>query len=90
MEVSAQFMFNGVLAFAGAIGLFILNAVWSKLSALEANDKTLTVAIYDLKVLVSGEYVKSTEINPMLQAIFKELQDINKELSNKAERRDVP
>lgn len=89
MEITSQLAFNAVLAIAGAAMLFILNAVWNKLTILEVTDKSLTVAIYDLKVLVSGEYVKTTEINPMLQAIFKELQDINKELSNKAERKDA-
>lgn len=86
MEITVM---NAVIAGAGAIALFVLNAVWNKLSALENNDKALTNTINDLKVLVSGEYMKKVEINPLLQAIFKELQDINKELSNKAERKDA-
>ena len=87
MDATTQMLFDIVLGFAGAVGLFILKAVWNKLGALENNDKSLTTTINDLKVLVSGEYMKKVEINPMLVAIFKELQDINKELSNKVERR---
>lgn len=87
MDATNQVIFNLVLGFAGAACLFLLKLIWDKLNALEKNDKELTNSINKLEILVSGEYVKKTDINPLLQSIFDELKSINKELSHKLERR---
>lgn len=86
MDASNQIIFNIIYGIAGTLSVFILSAMWQKLSALEKNDHELTTEISKLHILVSGEYVKKTDLNPMLTAIFEELKDLNKELSKKVER----
>lgn len=87
MDGASQMLFNIVVAIAGAVSVFILYAVWSKLNELEKSDTELTKEISKIHVLVAGEYVKKTEIAPQLTEIFQELKGIRHDLSTKAERR---
>jgi hypothetical protein len=82
-----QLIFNIIFGVAGTLSVFVMTAIWSKLNALEKNDRELTTEISKLHILVSGEYVKKSEIAPQLSSIFEELRHINKELAHKIERR---
>jgi hypothetical protein len=78
-----QALFNMLISILGGLGMFILTAVWNKLSALERNDKELTASITKLEILVSGEYVKKSEITPQLARIFDKLDQIAHDKADK-------
>lgn len=85
MDIETQAIFNTLVGGFGVLAMFILTAVWNKLSALERNDKELTASITKLEILVSGEYVKKSEIQPQLVRIFDKLDAIARDKADKHE-----
>lgn len=82
-----QVVFNIVVGVAGALSMFILAAVWSRLGKLEESDEKLAGNIAAMHILVAGEYIKRSEISPQLENIYTELKNIRADLATKVERR---
>lgn len=84
---STQMTINIVVGVAGALSVFVLTAIWSRLGKLEKADTNLALEISKIHVLVAGEYIKRTEIAPQLDKIYDTLENIRIELGRKVERR---
>lgn len=81
-----QQFFNIVVAVCGALGGFILKAVWDGLKDLRASDGELARRIASIEVLVAGEYVKRDNFEQMVTALFAKLDKIEDKLNGKQDK----
>ena len=81
-----QQFFNIVVAVCGALGGFILKAVWDGLKDLRVSDSELARRIASIEVLVAGEYVKRDNFDQMVQALFAKLDKIEDKLNGKQDK----
>lgn len=86
--MEAQTIINAVFAMAGAMGGFILNAVWSGLKDLREADMALTTKVQNIEVLVAGSYVKTDAFSTMTEALFRKLDKIESKLDTKMDKVD--
>ena len=78
---SLQLILDVLLGLVGFFGSFILLAVWRRLGYLESTDEHIKTEVTALRILVAGEYVKKSDIEPKLDGIWNELREIRKEVS---------
>jgi hypothetical protein len=74
-----QVAFNIAFALAGALGGFVLHALWQA-------DKDLADKVGRIEVLVAGQYIKRCEVETKLDAIFRKLDRIEEKLDDKADK----
>lgn len=79
-------MFNVVFAVAGALGGWWMKAMWESLKDLEKADRNLNATVFDLKVLVAGQYVKTEAFDKLTVAMFAKLDRIEDKLDNKVDK----
>ena len=70
-----------ILGIAGFLASFILGAVWFKIGKLETADTELLKQFNTLSLLVAGEYVKRSEIEPQLKEIATDIKELRKDLA---------
>lgn len=70
MSVLDQQVINVAMGALGTLALFILNAVWARLTSIEKK-------IAELEVLVAGNYVKKSEHDATVKAIFDRLEKLH-------------
>ena len=64
----------------------ILTAVWNAVKDLQAADKDLTSRVAAIDVLVAGQYVKRSELDRTIDALFHKLDVIESKLDRKADK----
>ena len=63
----AQDLYNIVLGVAGALGGFLLYAVWNAVKDLQEDDKKLQQNLSNLKEIVVGDYIKRAEMERVIK-----------------------
>jgi len=81
-----QTLINWLLGGFGALIGFLLNAVWQAVKDLQTNDKEITEKVASIEVLVAGQYVHTTELERLSNALFAKLDKIEGKLDKKADK----
>lgn len=84
--MDVQTLFNIAFGFAGALGGWILNVIWSEQKALQKADQALADKVASIEVLVAGRYITREEFQLNINRLFSTLDDIKDKLSEKADR----
>lgn len=71
--------------FGGLIG-FLLNAVWQSVKDLQKSDKEIATKVAEIEVLVAGDYVKKSEFQNNIAALFVKLDKIEDKIDRKADK----
>lgn len=81
-----QAIFNWLLTgFGGLIG-FLLNSVWQAVKDLQIADRDLTEKVSHIELLVAGNYVKKSEFQSDIKALFAKLDKIEDKIDRKADK----
>ena len=88
--METQSIINAAFAALGAMGGFILKAVWDGLKELRDADSVLTDKVQKIEVIVAGQYVKRDEFDKTIAALFAKLDKIDSKLDLKANAADCP
>lgn len=81
-----QSLVNWLLAGFGALIGFLLNAVWQAVKDLQKSDKDIAAKVADIEVLVAGDYVKKTEFQGTIKALFAKLDKIEDKIDRKVDK----
>ena len=81
-----QVLFNIAVGAAGALGGFLLHAVWDELKMLKQQDVKLAEKVAAIEVLVAGNYVTRDEFSTHINALFKKLDLISDKIDRKADK----
>lgn len=76
--MDAQYFFNASIAIMGVL----LTALIYKIRALEQRDTAIQSEIHVVHLLVAGEYIKRTEFESSLKALFDALRRIEEKLDS--------
>ena len=85
--MEGQTLFNIVTLIAGALGGFVLKAIWDALIELRTSDKNLVEKISAIEILVAGQYVKRMDLDAIARELFAKLDRIDGKLDNKVDMR---
>lgn len=85
-----QALINIVFAALGALGGFVLKAVWDGLRELRDADHSLADKVQKIEVLVAGHYIKKDDFDKTVFALFEKLDRIDAKLDQKANKSDCP
>lgn len=85
-----QSLINTAFAVVGALGGFILKAVWDGIKELREADSALTDKVQRIEVLVAGAYVTREDFGRMTATLFAKLDKIDAKLDLKANVADCP
>jgi len=81
-----QTIINWLLGGFGALIGFLLNAVWQAVKDLQAADTKLAAKVYDIEILVAGDYLRRDDFTHTVEALFKKLDKIEDKLDKKADK----
>ena len=85
-EVMDQSIINWVLGAFNALMMFLINLKWNAIKDLRNDDKNLHQKIAEVEVLVAGMYVKKSEFDASVTALFKKLDRIEDKIDKKADK----
>ena len=80
MSVEAQIIIDVVLIIGAGAGGWIMKIIWDRINHQEAETEVLTTQVNQLKVLVAGDYVKSSKFDEVTTRIFDKLEIISNKL----------
>ena len=80
MEI--QYVFNALVA----ITTILITALIYKIRSLEERDTSILEEVHEVHLLVAGEYIKRTEFETSLKAVFDSLRRIEDKLGTKADK----
>ena len=83
-----QTVINWLLAGFGTLIGFLLNVVWQAVKDLQLADRVLSEKVSEIEVLVAGAYVKKSDLDSVIKALFTKLDKIEDKLDMKVDRRD--
>lgn len=81
-----QTLINITIGIAGALGGFVLKAVWDGLKELRQADSVLADKVQKIEVLVAGSYVTWDGLKDAMQPITVQLNRIEQKLDSKADK----
>lgn len=81
-----QVLFNIVVGILGALGGWILNAIWNGLKELQNADKDLAEKVGAIEVLVAGQYMTRDEFTTAVTSINAKLDRIQETLNRKVDK----
>ncbi len=84
--MEAQSLINVGFALAGALGAFILKAVWDGLRDLRNADQILADKVQSIEILVAGSYVTWDGMKDVIRPITDTLNRIESKLDGKADK----
>lgn len=90
MKMETQSMINLAFSAIGALGGFVLKAVWDGLKELRDADSSLVEKVQKIEVLVAGQYIKREDFDRTIAALFAKLDKIDSKLDMKANRSECP
>lgn len=85
-----QLLFNIAIGACSALGGFIINSVWNAVKDLQGADRALTEEVNSIHVLIAGDYVKQSQLQQTVDALFKKidkLSDQQEKIIDKLERK---
>jgi len=85
-EPMDQSIINWVFGAFNALMMFLLNLKWNAIKELQNDDKVLHQKIAEVEVLVAGMYVKKSEFDASVTALFKKLDRIEDKIDKKADK----
>lgn len=88
--METQSMINLAFSAIGALGGFVLKAVWDGLKELRDADSSLVEKVQKIEVLVAGQYIKREDFDRTIAALFAKLDKIDSKLDMKANRSECP
>lgn len=88
--METQSMINLAFSAIGALGGFVLKAVWDGLKELRDADSSLVEKVQKIEVLVAGQYIKREDFDRTIAALFSKLDKIDSKLDMKANRSECP
>lgn len=77
---------NWVLGAFNMLWMFLLNLKWNAIKDLQNDDKVLHNKIAEVEVLVAGMYVRKTEFDASVTALFKKLDRIEDKIDKKVDK----
>ncbi len=83
--MEGQTLFNIITLVAGALGGFVLKAIWDSLSDLRKADSSLADKIGSIEILVAGQYVRRIDLDAIARELFAKLDKIDAKLDNKVD-----
>lgn len=81
-----QNLFNLAVAVAGMLGGWWLNTIWTAVKDLQKVDLELTNKLAAVEVLVAGTYMKRSDFDRTVDALFAKLDKIDDKLDNKMDK----
>lgn len=81
-----QNLFNILISACGALGGWLLKAVWDGLKDLQAADQALVSRLSAMEVLVAGHYVTEAKFQRLSDALFSKLDRIEAKLDGKMDK----
>jgi hypothetical protein len=81
-----QTLINWLLGGFGALIGFLLNAVWQAVKDLQKSDKELAAKVAEIEVLVAGDYVRKSEFQNNITALFAKLDKIEDKIDRKVDK----
>lgn len=81
-----QTIVNILLACVSALMGFFINAVWQAVKDLQKRDADLAEKVSAIEVLVAGEYVKKSDFDRTVEALFMKLDRIEAKIDRKQDR----
>jgi hypothetical protein len=81
-----QTIINWALTGFSALLGFLLNSAWQAVKDLQASDKALVDRVNAIEVLVAGDYVRRTDFERTIEALFAKLDKIEDKLDRKADK----
>jgi len=84
--MEAQSLLNALFAACGALGGFVLKAVWDGLKELRNADQVLADKVQRIEILVAGSYVTWDGVKDVIRPIQDALVRIEGKLDSKADK----
>ena len=81
-----QYIANGTFMVAGFLIATVLKGTHDSIKELQENDIKLTDKVQAIELLVAGNYVKKSDMDKLLEAIFAKLDKIDAKLDRKMDR----
>lgn len=81
-----QLLFNVVFGLLASVLMFLLNNMWQELKDQRKINFQINSRVGNMEVLVAGHYITRQEFSSHMDKLFKELGEINKSISAKADR----
>lgn len=81
-----QSIINWILGAFNALMMFLINLKWNAIKDLQSDDKNLHQKIAEVEVLVAGMYVRKTEFDASVTALFKKLDRIEDKIDKKVDK----
>lgn len=83
MEFTFQSAFNALMGCFLVLVGWLLNNLWQTMRDLTNADKELTDKVQHIEVLVAGQYIKRTEFETKIDAMFTKLDAIDEKLDRR-------
>lgn len=83
--MSFQEAFNTAMALIFILVGWLLNVLYSSMRDLATADKALTDKVQSIELIVAGQYVKRSEFEAKVDALFGKLDAISDKLDRKLE-----
>lgn len=83
MFMDYQVLFNVVLGGFSALVGWLMNNIYQSVRELASADRDLVVKVNSIEVLVAGTYVKRTEFESKVDAMFTKLDSIEEKIDRK-------
>lgn len=84
--VNFQTLFNALVGICGVLVGWVLNSLRDALHTLQKTDKELTTKVQQVELLVADAYVKKSDMDKHLDALFAHLRRIEDKLDGKADK----
>ena len=86
---SAQVVFNWFVGAASGLLGFTVKVLYDKLTDIQKADMLLADKVQSIEVLVAGQYIKRTEMEKTIDALFTKLDRIEHKIDGKADKPHV-
>ena len=86
MSPEMQLIFNIVAGIACFFGSVVLRTQLTTIKDVQSDHARLAQKLAEIEVLVAGNYVKRSDLDGMVSAIFAKLDRMETKLDNKADK----
>jgi len=86
MTPEMQLIFNIVAGIAGFFGSVVLRTQLTTIKDVQSDHARLAQKLAEIEILVAGNYVKRSDLDQMVSAIFAKLDRMETKLDNKADK----
>ena len=86
MSPEMQLIFNIVAGIAGFFGSVVLRTQLTTIKDVQSDHARLAQKLAEIEILVAGNYVKRSDLDQMVSAIFAKLDRMETKLDKKADK----